>query len=147
MSTFNDPLLFIQGPPVFHLPPNYKVEKQVEEPPEEIQEAIQVELKLDDQMELPKEVLEESTSIYELRSSISAKTQAILDKLKFLSKPFQRKAYRPLVFHIEGGVYIQGEVENVNDEFVTFIVGAGEKLTYRIEQIEKIVWRGAEMKL
>lgn len=129
VNSFNDPLLYIKGPPVFHLPRNVKVE-----------------IPLTVQMDVPKEVLDESTSIYEIQSSKSKKTQAILEKLYFLAKPFQRRVYRPLTFHVEGGVYIQGEVEKVNDEFVTFLVGPGETISYRIEAVEKIVWRGVEMK-
>jgi hypothetical protein len=97
-------------------------------------------------MEVPLEMLQdESTSIYEIRSSMSKKTLALAEKLNFLAKPFQRKVYRPIVFHVEGGVYLQGEVEKVDDDFVTFLVGE-EAITYRLEQVEKIVWRGVEMK-
>lgn len=117
----NDPLLFIKGPPVFHLPPGIKVEIQMEEQ-------------------------EESTSIYEIRSSMTEKTIAILEKLKFLSKPFQRKVYRPLVFHLEDGALLQGEVDSVDNETVTFSIGAGELMTYKIHQVKRIVWRGVEMK-
>ncbi|WP_144509477.1 hypothetical protein [Bacillus sp. FJAT-22090] len=122
MSYNNDPLLFIKGPPVFHLPPGVRVEIQMEEEQDE------------------------STSIYEIRSSMTEKTIAILDKLKFLSKPFQRKVYRPLVFHLEDGALIQGEVDSVDDEQVTFSIGAGELMTYKIDQVKRIVWRGVEMK-
>ena len=121
VNFFNDPLLFIKGPPVFHLPSNV----QVNEP-----------IKVDD----------ESTSIYEIRTSMSDKSLVILEKLKFLTKPFQRKVYRPLVFHLDDGVLLQGEVEKVDDEFVTFFIGAGNLLTYRVDQVERIVWRGVEMK-
>ncbi|TQR20207.1 hypothetical protein [Psychrobacillus vulpis] len=125
MNSFNDPLLYIKGPPVFHLPPNYKRDVEID-----VQEKER----------------EESTSIYEIRSNMSNKTIAILEKLNFLVKPFQRKVYRPLVFHIEGGIHVPGEVEKVDDEFVTFLVGPEEKITYRVDQVEKIVWRGVEMK-
>ena len=94
----------------------------------------------------PERVEEESTSIYELRTSMTDKTIAILEKLKFLAKPFQRKVYRPLVFHFEDGSFLQGEVEKVEDELVTFFVGAGELMTYRVDQVERIIWRGVEMK-
>ena len=69
MNSFNDPLLFIKGPPVFHLPPNERIEA-------------------------PYELLDGSTSIYEIQKSYSTKTLAIKDKLKFLEKPFQRKVYQ-----------------------------------------------------
>lgn len=125
VNSFNDPLIFITGPPVFHLPPGERIEVP---------------------LEVPFEVLDESTSIYEMRNYMSAKTIALVEKMKFLAKPFQRKAYRPLVFHLEDGVLLQGEVEKVDDEHVTFFLGAGELITYRVDQVQKIVWRGSIMK-
>lgn len=120
MNSFNDPLLFIKGPPVFHLPPNERVE-------------------------VPYELQDESTSIYEIQKSYSMKTLAIIDKLNFLAKPFQRKVYRPLVFHLKDGVSVQGEVEKVEEDAVTLLVGKEEWMTYPLEEIEKIVWRGSIM--
>lgn len=128
VNAYNDPLIYIQGPPVFHLPPREKLDIQMEE---QVKEEIEQ---------------DESTSIYELRTSMTDKTIAIFEKLKFLAKPFQRKAYRPLVFHFEDGSLLQGEVEKVEDETVTFSVGAGELMTYRVDQVERIIWRGVEMK-
>jgi len=133
VNSFNDPLLFITGPPVFHLPPGERIEVTFEVP-------------LEEPLEVPLEVLDESTSIYEMRKYMSAKTIALVEKMKFLAKPFQRKAYRPLVFHLEDGVLLQGEVEKVDDEHVTFFLGAGELITYRVDQVKKIVWRGSIMK-
>ena len=121
MNAFNDPLLFIKGPPVFHLPPNTRVE-------------------------VPYELQDESTSIYEIQKSYSTKTLAIIDKLNFLVKPFQRKVYRPLIFHLKGGVSVQGEVEKVEEDVVTLLVGTEELMTYPVEEIEKIVWRGSILK-
>ncbi|MFJ7825177.1 hypothetical protein [Psychrobacillus sp. NPDC096623] len=120
MHSFNDPLLFIKGPPVFHLPPK-------------------------ERMEAPNELLDESTSIYEIQKSFSTKTLAIIDKLHFLAKPFQRKVYRPLVFHLKSGVSVQGEVDKVEDDTVTLLVGT-EELKYPVEEIERIVWRGSILK-
>ncbi|QFF98258.1 hypothetical protein PB01_05180 [Psychrobacillus glaciei] len=134
MNSFNDPLLYIKGPPVFHLYPIGSI----------IQ--MKTEMEMEVPMDVPKKVQDESTSIYEIRTSMSKKTLAILEKLTFLAKPFQRRAYRPLVFYVTGGVYLQGEVEKVDDEFVTFLVGSEETITYRVDQVEKIVWRGTEMK-
>lgn len=121
MNSFNDPLLFIKGPPVFHLPPN---ERAV----------------------IPYELLDESTSIYEIQKSYSTKTLAIIDKLKFLAKPFQRKVYQPLIFHLKGGVTVLGEVERVEESQVTLLVGKEELMTVPLEEIEKIMWRGSILK-
>lgn len=121
MNSFNDPLLFIKGPPVFHLPPNERIE-------------------------VPYELHDESTSIYEIQKSFSLKTLAIIEKLNFLAKPFQRKVYRPLIFHLKDGVTVQGEVEKVEEDAVTLLVGSEELMTYPVEEIERIVWRGSILK-
>lgn len=121
MHSFNDPLLFIKGPPVFHLPPK-------------------------DRLEAPFELQEESTSIYEIQKSYSAKTLAIIDKLNFLARPFQRQAYRPLVFHLGNGITVQGEVDKVDEDTVTLLLADEELKTYPIQDIEKIVWRGSILK-
>lgn len=128
MNAFNDPLLFIKGPPVFHLPPNERVELP------------------NNRVEVPYELQDESTSIYEIQKSYSTKTLAIIDKLNFLVKPFQRKVYRPLIFHLKDGVSVQGEVEKVEEDVVTLLVGTEELITYPVEEIEKIVWRGSILK-
>ncbi len=127
MNSFNDPLLFINGPPVFHLP---KKERKFE-----IEEMVHQVLQ------------DESTSIYEKPSTNSGEySPGLLEKLYFLSKPFQRKVYRPLVFHLENGVHLQGEVETVNNDQVTFLVASDEHVTYPVNQVEKIFWRGNLMK-
>ncbi len=126
MSSLNDPLLFIQGPPVFHLPPEFK-------------EVIEFE-------KLVQDGEEESTSIYEKNREMSGTTSAILDKLYFLAKPFQRQVYRPLTFHLKGGGILQGEVEEVNGKSVTIKLNSGENAIYSIEQVLKIAWRGSIMK-
>lgn len=118
MNSFNDPLIFIKGPPVFHLPPNERIEA-------------------------PYELQDESTSIYEIQKSFSTKTLAIIDKLNFLAKPFQRKVYRPLIFHLIDGTSVQAEVEKVEEDIVTLLVGTEELMTYPVEEIEKIIWRGS----
>ncbi|QUG40872.1 hypothetical protein KD050_16495 [Psychrobacillus sp. INOP01] len=121
MNSFNDPLLFIKGPPVFHLPPNERIEA-------------------------PYELLDESTSIYEIQKSYSTKTLEIIDKLNFLAKPFQRKVYRPLIFHLKDGGSVQGEVEKVEEDIVTLLVGTEELMTFPLDEIVKIVWRGSILK-
>lgn len=125
MNSFNDPLLFINGPPVFHF---YRAEQV-----EQVEQVEKIEQ-------------DESTSIYERPYIMSEKTVALLQKLYFLAKPFQRKVYRPLVFHLEDGVQIQGEIEKVDEEYVTFLIGTGEVITYRVDQVAKIFWRGSLMK-
>ena len=121
MHSFNDPLLFIKGPPVFHLPPK-------------------------ERMEDPFELQDESTSIYEIQKSYSTKILAIINKLHFLAKPFQRKAYRPLVFHLKNGVSVQGEVDKVEEDTVTLLVDNEGLKAYPVEEIENIVWRGSILK-
>ena len=128
MSALNDPILYISGPPVFHLPPQLRIKEEVETA---VDETI---------------IEEESTSIYEIKNTLSPKNSAIYEKLKFLSKPFQRKVYRPLSFHMVDGSIIQGEVQEVTDEEVIFSINDESIETYPIHQVKKIFWRGIILK-
>ena len=126
VKSFNDPLLYIKGPPVFHLPPSVKTF-------------------------IPTEVgsiEDESTSIYEMKSTapVQDDSSPMVEQLRFLSMPFQRKVYRPLVFHIEGGLMIQGEVEHIDQRQVTIKNKAGETMVYPVDEIKKITWRGSILK-
>lgn len=38
---------------------------------------------------------------------------------------------------------MQGEVEKVEEDTVILLVGTEELLTYPVEEIERIVWRGS----
>ena len=128
MSSLNDPILYISGPPVFHLPPQIRSKEEVE-------------IVVDETI-----IEEESTSIYEIKNTMSAKNNAIFEKLKFLSKPFQRKVYRPLSFHMADGSIIQGEVQEVTDEQVIFSINGESLETYHVHQVKKIFWRGSILK-
>ncbi len=124
MNSFNDPLLYIKGPPVFHLPADFRRDS-------------------------PSEVIsleEESTSIYEIKSTVSEKNYAMMEQLKFLSKPFQKQVYRPLTFHMEDGVLIQGEVEKIDSQMVTIKTNSSELIAYPIEQVKRVAWRGSILK-
>lgn len=128
MSSLNDPILYISGPPVFHLPPQFRAKEKVE-------------IVIDETI-----IEEESTSIYEMKNKMSAKNNAVFEKLKFLSKPFQRKAYRPLSFHMVDGSIIQGEVQEVTDDQVIISINGESLETYPIHQVNKIFWRGSILK-
>ncbi|WP_342566905.1 hypothetical protein MKY09_13890 [Psychrobacillus sp. FSL K6-4046] len=128
MSSLNDPILYISGPPVFHLPPQLRAREEVE-------------IVVDETI-----IEEESTSIYEIKNTVSTKNSAIFEKLKFLAKPFQRKVYRPLSFHMADGSIIQGEVQEVTDEQVIFSINDESLETYPVHQVKKIFWRGSILK-
>lgn len=129
MSSLNDPILYISGPPVFHLPPQLRVKEEVE-------------IVLEEPI-----IEEESTSIYEIKNNtMSVINSAIFEKLKFLSKPFQRKVYRPLSFHMADGSIIQGEVQEVTEDQVILSINGESIETYPIHQVKKIFWRGSILK-
>ncbi|MEK4522829.1 hypothetical protein MKX96_14490 [Psychrobacillus sp. FSL W7-1493] len=128
MSSLNDPILYISGPPVFHLPPQIRAKEEVE-------------IVVDETI-----IEEESTSIYEMKNKISEKNIAVFEKLKFLSKPFQRKVYRPLSFHMVDGSIIQGEVQEVTDDQVIICTNGENLENYPIHQVNKIFWRGSILK-
>ena len=128
VNSFNDPLLYIKGPPVFHLPPS-------------IQAVVSEEVG---------SIEEESTSIYEMKKVVqednSNDSSPLMEQLRFLSLPFQKKVYRPLMFHLEDGLMIQGEVERIDQRHVTIKTKAGEVLVFPVGEIKKITWRGGILK-
>ena len=128
MSSLNDPILYISGPPVFHLPPQERIKVEIETV---IEETI---------------IEEESTSIYEIKNTIPEKSIAIYEKLKFLARPFQRKVYRPLSFHMADGSVIQGEVQEVTEDQVILSINGESLATYPVHQVKKIFWRGSILK-
>ena len=63
-----------------------------------------------------------------------------MGKLRYLSKPFQKQAYKPLQFVLEGGI-VKGEIQKLEDDILWIETDIG--LTeIEIRQIEDVLWRG-----
>lgn len=122
------PLLFIKSPPAFF--------KEIEEPKltfiQEIEES-----NLENDEETLK--LNEELSVIEDGNMLKRK-----EKLLFLSNPFQQKAYQPLVFVVNDGREIAGEVQNVNLETQEVIVRTNNDVVFPIpiSNLNDLLWRG-----
>ncbi|WP_317942560.1 hypothetical protein [Sporosarcina saromensis] len=100
---------------------------------------------------------EESTSVFfmneeEVKETIEIQpsiTQAgdtdegnisILNKINYLSGPFQKQAYQPLQFVVEGQK-VKGDIQRVQGN-VLWIKTDQDVKEIEIEKIEDILWRG-----
>lgn len=64
----------------------------------------------------------------------------IMNKIRYLSKPFQKQAYKPLQFMIEGGI-VKGAIQKVEDNILW--IEADDSITeVEIAKIEDVLWRG-----
>ncbi|MCG7344630.1 hypothetical protein MHZ92_10815 [Sporosarcina sp. ACRSL] len=65
---------------------------------------------------------------------------AILEKISYLSAPFQKQVYKPLQFVIEGES-VKGTIQKVENDIVW--IEAGDLITeVEISKIEDVLWRG-----
>ncbi|MDX1806410.1 MAG: hypothetical protein R3267_05255 [Paenisporosarcina sp.] len=112
----NDPLLFVQGPPVYrHIP---KV----------------------------KHWQEESTSIFPepaIKAVEKAVEDPIMwNRLRFLKSDFAKHVYKPLCFHLQDGEKVYGVVEDLDPDSVQIKLTNGEITAFEIQEIQEIWWRG-----
>ena len=123
--SYKDPLLFVQGPPMF-----VKMTKTTV-------------------------IEEESTSVFypsesperetiEINSSLQTETKVvnpvIENKIRYLSRPFQKQAYNPLQFVVEGDI-LKGNILKMEDDMLWI---ESDEVTTEIEiaKIDDILWRG-----
>lgn len=64
----------------------------------------------------------------------------VMNKLRYLSAPFQRQAYTPLQFIVDGNM-IKGAIQKVEDSMV-WIESDDMTTEVEIAKIEDILWRG-----
>ncbi|SIT68704.1 hypothetical protein [Edaphobacillus lindanitolerans] len=115
------PLLFVDSPPVhFISEPVYSKEWLAEE-----------------------EKLDESTSVYTLPGK-TEEAEKVLAQLRFLSRPFQRQAYRPIQFRLKDGGAVTGDIERLEDGMVHIrnAVEAGDSREIPVHALEAIWWKG-----
>ncbi|MET3575677.1 hypothetical protein ACFFIY_08195 [Bhargavaea ullalensis] len=134
------PMLFVDSPPIhFISEPVYSkvwhgAEEEVEEPQAEglPVKADAVDGKLD-----------ESTSVYTLPGR-AEETEKILAQLRFLTRPFQRQAYRPIQFRLKGGGAVTGDIERMEDGKIHIrnAVEEGDVREIPIKELEAIWWKG-----
>lgn len=64
----------------------------------------------------------------------------ILNKIRYLSRPFQKQAYSPLQFVVEGDI-VKGAIQKMEDNILW--IEAEDRITeIEIEKIEDVLWRG-----
>ena len=124
--SYPHPLLFVQGPPVF-----VKV-KVVEE------ESTSVFIFTNHTENETLEVQPSSESKSETASGKS--NPAIRQKIDYLSRPFQKQAYHPLQFIVEGKT-VKGDIQKVQDSKI-WIESDDELTEVDIEKIDDVLWRG-----
>lgn len=121
----NEPLLFIDGPPIV------------------IRELTTVEESTSVFVSNQAVEEEESKTNEEEIQSVALVNPSIVKKLTELSEPFHRQVYKPLTF-IAGDELLRGKVQKVEGEIV-YIELDHEKdtvLPVDISKIQKVLWRG-----
>lgn len=128
-----DPLLFIKTPPAFFR------ETVV---PIETGEVLIESIVIEDQTEhLEHLENEQKPSKHNLQADELVKRK---ERLHFLSKPFQQRAYQPLVFVLNDDQEITGVVKKFDSETEDVFIQTSEKLlTYKVWEISDLLWRGS----
>ncbi len=122
--SYKDPLIFVQGPP-----PVYMKRVVVEEESTSVfvpnEESVQETLKI--------------ASLSQVEQS-KVVDPIILGKILYLSGPFQRAAYKPLQFLVEGKS-VKGTIQRVEDDLL-WIDADDEVTKLEIGKIDDVLWRG-----
>lgn len=113
----NDPLLFVQGPPVYrHIPKVlYWQEESTSIFPEPVQKVVEKAVEKDPIM---------------------------WNRLRFLKTDFAKHVYKPLCFHLQDGEKVYGVVEDLHPDSVQIKQTDGEITAFEIQDIQEIWWRG-----
>ncbi|MFD1206000.1 hypothetical protein ACFQ38_12955 [Sporosarcina contaminans] len=129
--TYKEPLLFISGPPpVFTKITIQKIEEESTSVfvMDELTEHEQIEVNPSPQHETQHETQHE------------IENPVILNKITYLSEPFQRQVYQPLQFVIKGEK-VKGTIQKIEDGSV-WINCKDELKKVEIKHIEEVLWRG-----
>ena len=126
------PLLFVKSPPAYF--------KEIEE-----YSLKQFETEVVDNEYIEEvEVLNTVSESEETNSFVdSNEWQKRKEKLLFLSNPFQRRVYQPLVFIVNDGSEIPGEVYEVNIEKKEILIRTSETIqSIPMANLKELLWRG-----
>lgn len=117
VSVENDPLLFVQGPPVYrHIPQvSYWQEESTSIFPEPAIKAVEKAVEKDPIM---------------------------WNRLRFLKSDFAKHVYKPLCFYLQDGEKVYGVVEDLHPDSVQIKLTNGEITAFEIQEIQEIWWRG-----
>ncbi len=133
----NEPLLFVQGPPVY-----IKVITKDEESTSVFvtnEDESQV-IAQDNSEEKEQQTIQE---LQEEQPLQKMPDPSIIRRINYLGSPFARQVYRPLQFVI-GEEKVKGIIEKINGETLVVEKTEGEKelVALEIRTIEEILWRG-----
>lgn len=124
--SYTHPLLFVQGPPVF-----VKV-KVVEEESTSVFSP--------DETFLKEKIDIASTDIPLALAEDDSQKPEIRGLIDYLNRPFQKQAYQPLQFIVEGKT-VKGDIQKVQDSTI-WIGNDGDVTEVEISLIEDVLWRG-----
>lgn len=126
------PLLFVKSPPAYF--------KEIEEYSLKQFETEVVDNEYIEEVEVLNTVSESEETNSFLDSNEWQKRK---EKLLFLSNPFQRKVYQPLVFIVNDGSEISGEVYEVNIEKKEILIRTSETIqSIPMANLKELLWRG-----
>lgn len=133
----NEPLMFVQGPPVY-IKVTIKDEESTsvfvtnEDESQVIAQDIQEEKEQQTIQELPEE-----------QPLQKIPDPSIIRRINYLGSPFARQVYRPLQF-VMGEERVKGTIDQINGETLVIEKTEGEKehVAIEIRKIEEILWRG-----
>ncbi len=128
----NRPLLFVKTPPPFF--------KEIEEVEETIQPVVEVIVDVEETIEA--ESTQELPEVVKIMEDGELRKRK--DRLIFLSNPFQQKAYKPLVFIVNDGRKIEGEVLEVVEESAEVVIKTANDgvQPIAISKLDDLLWRG-----
>ncbi|MEK4761802.1 hypothetical protein MHH85_16210 [Viridibacillus sp. FSL E2-0187] len=131
----NRPLLFVKAPPAFFIDINSDSTPVLEDAIEEafVDGIVEAETEQVESIELV-----ESVEPFIEDAEVRRKTE----RLKFLSAPFQQKAYQPLQFSLSDGRIIEGIVDRVMQDEVILKSYTGVVYPTKINELVQIKWRG-----
>ncbi|QOV10579.1 hypothetical protein [Viridibacillus arvi] len=131
----NRPLLFVKAPPAFFIDINSDSTPVLEDA---IEEAF-----VDGIVEAETEQVESIEPVESVEPFIEdAEVRRKTERLKFLSAPFQQKAYQPLQFSLSDGRIIEGIVDRVMQDEVILKSYTGVVYPTKINELVQIKWRG-----
>lgn len=125
----NEPLLFVQGPPVFIR----VVTKQ--------EESTSVFMLSGEEPEVASEAMQEESP--EQMLAVKVANPSLVRRITYLGSPFSRQVYRPLEFVLDDET-IKGTIEKIDGETILIEMSEGDKKFVSVEmgRIEEILWRG-----
>ncbi|MEX3621375.1 hypothetical protein [Viridibacillus arvi] len=131
----NRPLLFVKAPPAFFIDINSDSAPVLEDA---IEEAFVDDIVVEETEQVESIEPVESVEPFIEDAEVRRKTE----RLKFLSAPFQQKAYQPLQFSLSDGRIIEGIVDRVMQDEVILKSYTGVVYPTKINELVQIKWRG-----